>query len=240
MIEIPDNLLCVIPARMGSQGIRKKNLRLLGGIPLVKHSILHALHAGIDPSRICVSSDGGAILDVARECKVVAHKRPDEISGAMSSTEETLLYVLESFPSYEHVLLLQATSPIRLENSIQEFINFYLQGHDSALTTTKFYNFLWYTEDGNLYSTYDPENRPMRQSLTASDYRYFDNGNMYLTSSKTLLETKCRLGGKVGVFPITELEGMQIDTEKDFKTFNAIFSGSMAQSTGVGFWRSTQ
>ena len=50
------NILCVIPARAGSQGIVDKNLLCIGGVPLVEHSILHALNAGIPSENIYVSS----------------------------------------------------------------------------------------------------------------------------------------------------------------------------------------
>ncbi len=239
-----DNVLCVIPARAGSQGIIDKNLQLIWGIPLVEHSIIHALDAGLNPKNIVVSSDSEEIRFCARRNDVVAQDRPASISGPLSSTEETLLWVYEhhlldckrdDFNSCDHILLLQATSPIRFKGTISRFLNFYLNSdYDSALTTTKFHNFLWTQCPSKAGSSYTPSKRRMRQKMTDKmDYRHFDNGNAYLTSRQVLEEEKCRLGGNVGLFPISELEGMQIDTHEDLEIFRAVFSGKIPEKVGL-------
>ncbi len=231
------NVLCVIPARGGSKSIVGKNLKMLGGKPLVEHSIIHALSAGLDPGMIIVSSDSLDILDIALRNKVLSLERPDEISGSTSSTEEALLHALQGLRrtgcNIDHVLLLQPTSPIRLPSTIEGFLEFYLENdYDSALTATEFHDFFWYLEE-EWKSTYRPDKRPMRQSISLKDNKLFDNGNMYITSSEILLKQRCRLGGKVGVYPISELEGMQIDTAKDLFLFENIFDGTMSKMTGV-------
>jgi len=235
-----ENVICIIPARAGSQGIIDKNIQLIHGIPLVAHSILHALDAGLDPKNIYVSSDSNEILDIARREGVVAQKRPASISGPESSTEEALLWTYRCHCSLlpeqacNHVLLLQPTSPIRFKNTVKQFLDFYLEhDYDSALTTTKFYNFFW-KKGSPATSSYDPVNRPMRQNMNNDDdVTYFDNGNMYLTRVDVLQNKKCRLGDNVGIFPISELEGMQIDTPEDLQIFRAIFSGKIPEKIGL-------
>lgn len=237
-----ENVMCVIPARAGSQGIIDKNLQLIWGIPLVEHSILHALDAGINPDHIRVSSDSDKILDIALRNKVIANERPSKISGSTSSTEETLIWEYDAHVRYqkihslnvcEHILLLQPTSPIRFKGTINGFIDFYLDGgYDSALTTTKFYDFFWQSESP-ARSSYDPANRPMRQKISEKDMQHFDNGNAYITNSKVLEGKKCRLGENVGLFPISELEGMQIDTPEDLEIFRAVFSGEIPEKVGI-------
>lgn len=237
-----ENILCVIPARAGSQGIIDKNLQLIWGIPLVEHSILHALDAGLDPESIWVSSDSEEILDIALRNKVIADERPPGISGPTSSTEDTLLYILNLHLKYtrrwkseqcDHVLLLQPTSPIRFKGTVKRFLDFYLNSdYDSALTTTKFYDFFW--QSGSpASSSYDPTNRPMRQKLTEKDYQHFDNGNLCITKRQILEKQHCRMGDNVGLFPITELEGMQIDTPEDLEIFRAIFDGTIPEKIGL-------
>lgn len=240
-----ENILCVIPARAGSQGIIDKNLQLIWGVPLVEHSIVHALDAGLDPGNIYVSSDGDEILHIARRNKVVAHKRPEALSGPASSTEETLLWVydhhLAAGKDCDYILLLQPTSPIRFKGTVNRFLDFCIdKAYDSALTTTKFYDFFW--QEGLHIpglsrtfpkSSYNPANRPMRQELKQEDYRHFDNGNMYMTGSRILKTKKCRLGPNVGIFPISELEGMQIDTPEDLEIFRAVFSGEIPKKVGL-------
>lgn len=234
-------VLCVIPARGGSKGIPQKNLRLLGGIPLVAHSILHARMAGLPIENIILSSDDDAILECSKYGATPLW-RPEEISGDGSSTESALIHAFlaseiddfgEPLRGIKHILLLQATSPIRLPSTVKGFLKFCLDNdYDSALTVTEFHDFFWYLED-EWKSTYDPAKRPMRQSLAFRDDKFFDNGSMYFTSSEVLLTQRCRLGGKVGVYPISELEGMQIDTPRDLFLFECIFDGTISGLTGV-------
>jgi N-acylneuraminate cytidylyltransferase len=211
---------------------------MLGGIPLVAHSIIHAINAQIDARNIFVSSDGTEILNVAREYGVQACLRPREISGDDSSTEEALLHVLafaeSRLGSVLSILLLQPTSPIRLKSTIPTlFDECKISNCDSVLSVTEFYNFFWQTDPSGWMSSYDPVQRPMRQSLSSSDYRYFDNGNMYWMRKEILKNTGCRLGGKIGTFIISPLEGLQIDVPQDLELMKVIFEGGLAPLTGV-------
>lgn len=236
---ILNDVLCVIPARGGSKGILNKNLRLLGKLPLVAHSILQARLAGIPDDNIIVSSDSEEIIRTAAFYGAMPVIRPKELSGDTASTEMAMLHTLDFAPDHiEHILLLQATSPIRLQSTVKGFLQFYLEnGFDSALTVTEFHDFFWHVDGSKKgkqwKSTYDPQKRPMRQTLSFSDDRFFDNGNMYLTNICVLQDMGCRLGKNVGVYPISELEGMQIDTPQDLLLFEAVFDGNITELTGV-------
>lgn len=210
-----DDILIVIPARGGSKGVPRKNLRKLWGLPLVVHSILHAKDTHIPNDNILVSSDDTDILKIAEEYQVVPHVRPTEICQDDSSTESALIDAYRARPKCSTIVTLQPTSPIRY--NLSECIQFYFDhGFDSLLTTTKFYDFMWRKTKDGWQPTYDPQNRPMRQSMDDSEILHFDNGNTYISDVQMLLETKCRLGGEIGVYDITQIEGIQIDDLKDF------------------------
>ncbi|MCU0723789.1 MAG: acylneuraminate cytidylyltransferase family protein, partial [Planctomycetes bacterium] len=109
--------LAIIPARGGSKGIPRKNLRPLGGKPLVVHSVDQAL---VCPrvGRVVVSTDDAEIAEVSRRAGAEVVERPAAISGDTASSESALLHVLdarkargEEDPSL--VVFLQATSPLR-------------------------------------------------------------------------------------------------------------------------------
>lgn len=240
MVDLRDNLICVIPARGGSEGIPHKNLRKIGGIPLVSHSVRHALKAGIDPSRIIVSSDSEMILEVAQADGVVPLLRPESISTSCASTESALIHAVEKYPA-ENILLLQPTSPIRFLKTIDKFIDFFeWSKFDSALSCTKLYNFTWQIMQGKddeqspvWISNYDRRRRPRRQDLKEHQYLYFDNGNMYLMKTEFLIKSNSRLSGNIGVFTTTELEGMQLDSFEELHIFESIFDGTIARLCGV-------
>ena len=226
-----EDVLCVIPARAGSKGIPNKNMVCIRGIPLVSYSTRHALEAEIPAQNIIVSSDGQDILEVARADGVTPYRRPAEYAQDHSSTESVLVNILEQ-PEYTHirnVLLLQPTSPIRLRNRVKDCLLAYLKGgYDSLLTVTKFPNMFWKQsqKDGRQWSpTYNPAYRKRKQELAESDFLYFENGNIYVTATNILWEKGCRVGNKVCVYPITEVEGMQIDTPTDLRIISKILEG---------------
>lgn len=235
-----NEVLVIIPARGGSKGIPGKNLKVLGSHTLVGHSIQHALGAGIPNNNIIVSSDSDDILQEAHKYGVVASLRPADLSGDLSSTEATMLFIADVYERamegkpMKHMLLLQPTSPIRFSMSVNGFLKEYfdhLDEFDSLMAVTKFYDFFWYCvydENGKKWiSTYDPVKRPMRQKMSEGSLRHFDNGNMYITRIKTLRETQSRCGGNVNIFKISELEGSQIDSPEDLCIFEHIFSGGI-------------
>ena len=86
--------LAIIPARGGSKGIPRKNLRLLAGKPLLAYSIEQALASG-RVSRVVVSTDDAEIADVARTYGAEVVHRPDDISGDTASSEAALLHTLK-------------------------------------------------------------------------------------------------------------------------------------------------
>jgi len=237
-----EKILCVIPAKGTSRRIPRKNMAPVNGKPLVQYSIEHAIAAGVPMDQIVVSSDDNEILEVARNCEVEQRRRPDELCGDLCSTESALLDVFnsrsESMQSgLEAILLLQPTSPIRFKNRVRDCIDIFFDGgYDSLLTVTSFYNFLWHEQstDDDTYlwvSTYDPQNRPMSQQLGREDYRYFDNGNIYITRVSLLLEENCRLGRKICPVPITEIESIQIDRPDELDVLQKIMTGNLQDLT---------
>ena len=114
-----EDVLCVIPARAGSKGIKDKNLQMVGGKPLICYSILSAQQADIPYANIIVSSDSPRILEIAADMEAVPHQRPDDLCQDTSSTESALLNAVEHYSnSINTVLLLQPTSPIRFKDTI--------------------------------------------------------------------------------------------------------------------------
>lgn len=235
-----EDVMIVIPARGGSTGIRDKNLRMLGGKTLVAHSISAALKSGVPRDRIVVSSDDKRILHIAIDHDVTAHRRPAHLAESDSSTDDALIDALNVCPDAKTIVTLQPTSPIRGKGLVRKCIESF-EGYDSLLTVTKFYNFFWKHEPDeskqtySLRSSYDPVNRPMRQHLGKEDYRYFDNGNVYISDVNMLLRRRCRIGERVCAFPISELEGMQIDTLHELKYFETIFAGMQYKPLEINY-----
>jgi N-acylneuraminate cytidylyltransferase len=108
--------LAIIPARGGSKGLPRKNLKKVGGVPLVARSVRSALAASAI-TRTVVSTDDEEIANVAREAGAEVIMRPNSISGDEASTEPALLHVLETLDTDEGyhpdlTCFIQCTSPL--------------------------------------------------------------------------------------------------------------------------------
>jgi len=220
--------LVVIPARSGSVSIENKNLQKAGADTLVVRSIKHAQKSKY-VDQIVVSTNGSNIKEEALKSGIDVLDRPEEISGPLSSTEETLLHVL-GYYSASYIVCLQPTSPFRFENLIDRCIERIVnESGDSLIACWKFHDFCFYRviEDGNWLATYDYQNRPMRQSLGVQEFKFFDCGNLYITKTEFLLKRKCRLGGKIVVEPVSLLESLQIDSIDELELCQKIANGEI-------------
>lgn len=208
------NILILVPARGGSKSIKDKNLQIVGGETLVARSVRHAKGSRL-ADRVVVSTNNCDIKNEAikKNCEVV--NRPEEISGPLSSTEETMIHSLSLVPC-DFVVVLQPTSPFRSEGLVDRCIKKIIdENADSLVACWKFHNFCFYQECENCEwkSTYNYKNRLMHEQLSVSDFHFFDCGNLYITKTDFLVKSKCRLGGKVIVEEVSILENIQIDSQ---------------------------
>jgi CMP-N,N'-diacetyllegionaminic acid synthase len=119
-------IVAIIPARAGSKGLPGKNLRLLGGMPLVGHAIELAKRSH-SVSRVVVSTDSSEIADVSRAFGAeVPFLRPQELAQDDTDMWSVVRHALEEIDPdrgrYEAVLLLQPTSPIRLPEDAERAV----------------------------------------------------------------------------------------------------------------------
>lgn len=104
-------VLALIPARGGSRGIPRKNIKILGGRPLIGWTIEAARQAAF-LDMIVVSSEDEEILTVANALGAQPLKRPVELATDEASGMDPVRHALDCFPEIEILLLLQPTSPI--------------------------------------------------------------------------------------------------------------------------------
>ncbi len=232
MIEQLDTnmeMVAVIPARGGSRGVPRKNIKLFCGKPLIAWSI-EALLGSKSVSSVWVSSDDEEILQVAQDYGARTIIRPAEISGDMATSESAWLHALEYIQdqgvSIELLVAVQATSPIRESDDFDKAIKyFYENSLDSLFSATLIEDrFVWEKNDTNDYVsvTYDWRMRARRQDLKQ---RYLENGSFYILKPELLEKTNNRLGGKIGAFLMDSYKQFQIDSEEDFKFCQYIMQG---------------
>ncbi len=214
-------IIALIPARGGSKGIPQKNLRRVGGIPLLAHTIAHA-RGTPEISRTIVSTDDAEIARVATEHGAEVVVRPAEISGDTASSEAALLHVLDHLKiteGYEPelVVFLQATSPLRRPDDISRAIGTLLaEGADSLFSAYRQHGFLWRRE-GSAPPTsfsYDYRARPRRQDVAEE---LVENGSIYVFRPYVLREGGNRLGGRIAVHIMDPADSFQVDEPADLE-----------------------
>lgn len=213
------DLLVVIPARGGSKGIPQKNIYPLKGKPLLEYAIECIINSKISCT-IAVSTDSNKIADVARNfSEVIVIDRPSKISGDTASTESALIHALEYMEnefgkSFDCVMTLPVTSPLRKPETVASFLEDYLKKkdiHDAQLTLHESYSDYWVKKlDGfeRLYKN-APRRRQEREPM------FVENSAIYITEVTSLIETNSVLGHNPTAFIIDEIEGADVNEVRD-------------------------
>jgi len=218
-------IITIIPARGGSKSIPKKNLVPFLGEPLIAKSIQQSLNTS-SISRTIVSTDDSEISQTAKKYGAEIIKRPNSISGDEATSESALKHVLDSLESIENyipdiVILLQATSPLRKDNDIENAIKkFTDESADSLISGSKFEDFLFWEKQTTKWEpvNYNPNNRMRRQDRKP---QFVENGSIYMFKPEILHKFNNRIGGKMIMYEMELWQTWEIDTysEIDLLTF---------------------
>lgn len=215
--------LYVIPARGGSKGIPGKNIKLLGGKPLINYTLEIAL-AVAEPADICVSTDSADIISVVERFGThVPFIRPAELATDEAGTNEVLVHAwnwyAERGKRYDRVMLLQPTSPFRTAGQLREVSALFDTGECDMVASVKCVRkniaAISYSADerGDLYPLFTGQAGSRRQD--AADI-YELNGSIYLFSAQALLENGIRGISKIRKYEMPEIYSCDIDTPLDW------------------------
>ena len=213
-------IISIIPARGGSKGLPRKNIRVIAGKPLIVHSIEQSVHSSL-VTETFVSTDDDEIEAISAAAGATVIRRPAEISGDQASSESALLHTVQTLneigkPEPDLVVFLQCTSPVRqpgdIDNAIKTLMD---QQADSLLSVSPSHRFLWTEEDGVARAiNYDFRHRPRRQDMNP---QYIENGSIYVFHPQGFIDSGNRLSGKVVLYPMDEAAAVDIDTLLDMK-----------------------
>jgi CMP-N-acetylneuraminic acid synthetase len=208
------NTIAIIPARGGSKRLLNKNSLSLGGIPLIAHSILYARKNSAIIDDIYVSTNDETIKKIALQYGVKVIDRPESLSGDFEPTVSALKYVLESLDfEVENVILLQATNPLRPQNLLKEaFENYCKENYDSLFTVSQSHQ-----KFGRINNNkFTPFNYEIGQRSQDLEPLYFENGLLYISKAKLILENKV-ISKRAFPFLVNHIfANVDIDTQDDF------------------------
>lgn len=213
------SLLAIIPARGGSKGIPRKNIRPLCGKPLIAWSIEAALQAaGVD--RVIVSTEDEEIAEVARAHGAdVPFLRPRELAADDTPGIAPVLHALEQLPGYRDVLLLQPTSPLRTAADIEGILAARAMANAPAAVSVveAAQSPYWmYRLDARqqLVNLMGMPPATRRQDLPTA---YALNGALYVADTEWLQRTKTFLAEATTGYVMPAERSADIDTPLDWK-----------------------
>ncbi len=212
-------ILAIIPARGGSKGVPRKNIKNLGGKPLIVWTIEEARKSKYI-TRLILSSEDEEIIKIAKlhGCDV-PFIRPSEIAEDSTPGIVPVLHALSQCPGYDYVILLQPTSPLRTVKHIDESIEYLLQQKAKfcvSVTEPEKSPYWMYTlKDGNIQPLIKQEKFSTRRQDLPIVYAL--NGAIYIGQVNALLKEKTFLTEDTIGYIMNNESSFDIDTITDFK-----------------------
>ncbi len=218
--------VAIIPARGGSKGIPRKNVKRLNGKPLIGYIIETALKVD-EIDRVIVSTEDPEIVAVAKEFGAeVPFMRPEELAGDEIGTLPVLQHAINYLEKKENykpdvIVLLYATSPMLSNSRIGEAIRLIKEKNfDSLLSAVEDRGHYW-IENNEKYERLHPNNPQNRQFMKPL---LKENGAIYITKRDFLMEKDEIVGGSIGFLVMEERETIDIDELLDFEIVEIIMS----------------
>lgn len=220
------SVLCTICARGGSKGVKNKNIKELGGKPLIAYTIEQAKASKLF-EHIVISTDSDAIANVAKAYGAeVFFKRSDEMA---SDTAGKLDVIRDGFmrsevyyqKQYDYLVDLDATAPLRsVEDIINSFEQFKNDDNDNLITAmpsrrSPYFNLVEVGNDGKVKLSKKLDSAILRRQDAPKSYDM--NASIYIWKREVILEEKTLFLEKTGLYVMPEERSIDIDTELDFE-----------------------
>ena len=215
--------LVIIPARGGSKGIPRKNIKPFDDKPLIYYTI-DCARAICPDEDICVSTDDDEIIQVVEDYGLnVLFKRPDELATDTAGTYEVLLHALDFYEKqgrhYDVVVLLQNTSPFRTPEHVKEALALYREDVDMVVSVKEcaanpYYCVFEENQEGFLHIC-KGEGNIFRRQDAPKVYEY--NGAIYVMNAKVLKTTHMHKMQKRVKYVMDDLSSFDLDTMWDWK-----------------------
>ena len=218
------NVLTLIPARGGSKGVLRKNIRVLAGKPLIAWTIETAKACGL-LNRIVVTTDDQEIAEIAAQYGAeVPFLRPEDLSGDNAKIVNVISHTIEWYRSkgenHDLILLLQPTSPLRAKDDIEGSFELLAEKNAQAIIS------VCKAEHHPFWTNILPHDLCMKDFLNTSALNanrqelppyYRLNGSIYLAFTDYFEQQKGFWGNLTYAYVMPHERSVDIDTELDFK-----------------------
>lgn len=207
-------ILAVIPARAGSKGIPNKNIRIIGGHPLIYYAIRNALDSEL-VSDVIISTDSSEVKIIAEQMGASVKWRNSELCGDAVTLDAV---VADAIPAgeWDYVVTMQPTSPTLRVGTLDAAIKYAIDNDlDTLISAINAPHLSWGVKDGVKVPNYTE--RLNRQYLPPC---YMETG-AFVVSRASVVTPKTRIGKKVDVYEVPEDESQDVDTFEDLRSVAA-------------------
>jgi N-acylneuraminate cytidylyltransferase len=240
-------ILGLVPARGGSRGVPRKNVRLLAGEPLLVYTVREALRSR-SVGRLVLSTDDAEIARVGRSCGAeVPFLRPPDLAGDAVPDWPVFDHALRWLEEHEGyrpdiVVQLRATSPLRTAAHIDQAVELLLAdpaAHSVRSVTPAGQHPLktWRISDGRLVPFVPAEvcgidrayNQP-RQALPAA---YVQNGALDVTRAEVIRDRRSMTGDVILPYVMDQEHSVNIDSPLDWELAEILMARRKAAAAGT-------
>lgn len=207
-------ILAVIPARAGSKGIPNKNIRIIGGHPLIYYAIRNALDSEL-VSDVIISTDSSEVKIIAEQMGASVKWRNSELCGDAVTLDAV---VADAIPAgeWDYVVTMQPTSPTLRVGTLDAAIKYAIDNDlDTLISAINAPHLSWGVKDGVKVPNYTE--RLNRQYLPPC---YMETG-AFVVSRASVVTPKTRIGKKVDVYEVPKDESQDVDTFEDLRSVAA-------------------
>ena len=215
-------ILYLIPARKGSKGLPGKNTKLLGDKPLIEYSIDYALNNVKNDDTLCISTNDEAVIAIAKSKGMsIPFIRPEELATDDASSYDVIIHAINHYEklnqNFDAVLLLQPTSPFRIQDDFNQLIKKFNVDTDMVVSVK--------LAKENPYFTLFEENSEgfLNKSKIGNFERrqdcpevYAFNGSMYLINTASIKKVRMAELKNIKKIIMPEERSVDIDTLADW------------------------
>lgn len=224
-MQVPHDLLIIIPARSGSKRVKNKNLIKISKKYLIEYTLSLIKELKLEKQSY-VTTDNKKIPVLAKKYKIKCIRRPKKLSSSTAKIESALIHLIKKKnlqKIFKWILLLQPTSPLRKKRTIQSLIKIFLKKKnyiDSIISFSESKEDYW-KKKNNFFEREDvkaPRNQQMRKS------KFYENGLFYLFKVENLIKNKSIFAKKNLGILTNKLESIDINNYEDVKLIERIIN----------------
>lgn len=207
-------MIVILPIRKGSKRIKNKNIKIINNQPLYRITINKLLKIS-EIKKIIITTDYNFKFS---NKKIIVHKRPNHLRSNCN-INKVIHDVIKNY-KFDHYLQMHVTSPLLSPKTIKNAIKFYKLNHsrfDTLFSVTALRKRFW--NDKSRPMNHKLNDAPTTQNLK---YIYEENSGFYIFSTSSFIKNKNRIGKKIKLFKISNLEAFDIDTIDEFNLIKKI------------------